>query len=86
MPFDSWYGLRAGDQISNLEYVVDERALAEYRRVVGAGGCFPNLMAEDCRAMLAQRVAGEPLTTVWQRLDYLRPPILDRREAAAAAK
>ena len=79
MTSDSWRGLRAGDQIANLEYVVDERALVEYRQVVGAGGCFPNLMAEDCRAMLAKRGPGEPLTTVWQSLGFLRPPILGRR-------
>lgn len=76
---DSWHGLRAGDQIGNLEYVIDESALIQYRRVVGADGCFPNLMAEDCRAMLGKRSAGEPLTTVWQRLDFLRPPIIGRR-------
>lgn len=76
---DSWQGFRAGDQIGNLEYVVDAPALAQYRQVVGAGGCFPNLMAEDCRAMLAQHSAGETLTTVWQRIDFLRPPIMGRR-------
>ena len=59
MTSESWRGLRAGDQIGNLEYVVDERALTEYRQVVGAGGCFPNLMAEDCRAMLAERGPGD---------------------------
>ena len=79
MPFDSWHGLRAGDQIGNLEYAVDEGALAQYRRVVGADGCFPNLMVEDCRSMLDQRGAGEPLTTVWQRLEFMRPPITGRR-------
>ena len=76
---DSWHGLRAGDQIGNLEYVVDDAALIQYRRMVGAGGCFPNLMAEDCRTMLDKRGAGEPLTTVWQRLDFLRPPVMGRR-------
>ena len=75
----SWHGLRPGDQIGNLEYVVDEAALIQYRQVVGADGCFPNLMAEDCRALLDKRGAGEPLTTVWQRLDFLRPPIMGRR-------
>ena len=75
----SWHGLRAGDQIGNLEYVVDAQALAKYRRAVGEGGCFPNLMAEDCRAMLAQHAGGDTLTTVWQRLDFLRPPIMGRR-------
>ena len=76
---DSWHGLRAGDQVGNLEYVVDEPALAQYRKLVGVGGCFPNLMAEDCRALLITRAPGEPLTTVWQRLDFMRPPILGRR-------
>ncbi len=76
---DSWRDLRAGDQIGNLEYLVDEAALIQYRRVVGANGCFPNLMAEDCRAMLGKRGAGEPLVTVWQRFDFLRPPIIGRR-------
>lgn len=79
MPPDPWRGLRAGDQIGNLEYVVDEAALAAYRHVVGTDSCFPNLMAEDCRSMLARRVSGKPLTTVWQRLEFLRPPILGRR-------
>jgi hypothetical protein len=75
----SWHDLRAGDQIGNLEYLVDEAALIQYRRVVGADGCFPNLMADDCRAMLDKRGAGEPLVTVWQRFDFLRPPIIGRR-------
>ena len=79
MPFDSWHGLRAGDQIGNLEYVVDEEALTQYQRMVGAHGRFPNLMTEDCRAMLSKHEPGEPLTTVWQRLDFMRPPILGRR-------
>lgn len=76
---NSWHGLRAGDQIGNLEYVVDEGALAQYRGVVGADGCFPNLVAEDCRAMLGKHGAEELLSTVWQRLDFLRPPIMGRR-------
>ena len=76
---DSWHGLRAGDQVGNLEYMVDAAALARYRQIVGANGCFPDLMAEDCRAMLATRAAGETLTTVWQRLEFMRPPILGRR-------
>ena len=79
MAAESWRGLRVGDQIRNLEYTVDDDALAEYRRVVGGDACFPNLMAEDCRAMLVNHWAGASLTTVWQRLDFLRPPILGRR-------
>ncbi len=79
MAADSWHGLRAGDQVGNLEYMIDAAALARYRQVVGANGCFPDLMAEDCRAMLATRAAGETLTTVWQQLEFKRPPILGRR-------
>lgn len=79
MPIDSWHGLRAGDQIGNLEYVVDERVLEQYRQVVGDDGCHPNLMAEDCRALLSKHEPGESLTTVWQRLTFLRPPITGRR-------
>ena len=76
---DSWKGLRAGDQIGNLEYVVDEAVLAEYRRAVGTSGCFPNLMAEDCRALLSKHEPWTSLSTVWQRLDFLRPPVMGRR-------
>ena len=76
---ESWGGLRAGDQIGNLEYAIDDDALAQYRLLVGSDGCFPNLIAEDCRAMLERHAAGETLTTVWQRLDFLRPPIMGRR-------
>ena len=76
---DSWRGLRAGDQIGNLEYVVDASTLAQYRQGVGDGGCFPNMMAEDCRAMLAKNGGGETLTAVWQRFDFMRPPIMGRR-------
>lgn len=76
---DSWKGLRAGDQIGNLEYVVDASTLAQYRQVVGAGGCFPNMMAEGCRAMLARSGSGETLTAVWQRFHLMRPPIIGRR-------
>ena len=74
-----WRGLRAGDQIGNLEYLVDGDALAEYRRVVGGDGCFPNVMTEDCRAMLTKHSAGDTLTTLWHRLHFLRPPIPGRR-------
>ena len=76
---DSWHGLRAGDQIGNLEYPVDGDTLAEYRQVVGVDGCFPNVMAEDCRAMLTKHWPGSPLTTLWQTLHFFRPPILGRR-------
>lgn len=79
MRADAWHGLRAGDQIGNLEYVVDDRVLERYRGLVGSDGCFPNLMAEDCRAMLGRHALGETLTTAWLTLHLLRPPIPGRR-------
>ena len=79
MSMDSWHGLRAGDQIGNLEYVVDADALEQYRRATNGEGHFPNLIAEDCRAMLARHAGSETLSTVWQRQQFLRPPILGRR-------
>lgn len=75
----SRHGLRAGDQIGNLEYVVDEQVADQYRRVVGSDGCYPNLMAEDCRAMLEKQAPEATLTTIWQRFTFLRPPIMGRR-------
>lgn len=79
MRVDSWHGLRAGDQIGNLEYVVDDPILEQYRRLAGSDGRFPNLMAEDCRAMLNRHAPGETLSTVWLNLQFLRPPIPGRR-------
>ena len=75
----SWHGLRAGDQIGNLEYVVNEEVLEWYRRLVGNHGSYPNLIAEDCRALLEQRAPGAALATVWQRFVFLRPPTMRRR-------
>lgn len=75
----TWHGLQAGEQTGNLEYLVDEPILARYRRLVGANACFPNLMAEDSRAMLGRLAPAETLTTVWMKLEFLRPPIPGRR-------
>ena len=72
-------GLSPGDQLGNLEYVVDDALLAEYRGLVGCAGHYPNLMADDCRALLLGRCGGLELTAVWRRLELLRPPILGRR-------
>ena len=75
----SLIGLQVGDQLGNLEYVVDEVAQAGYRAFVGSGGYFPNLLADDCRALLLQRCGPLPLTTSWRGLEFLRPPIPGRR-------
>ena len=74
-----WSDLPAGAQLGNLEYMVDGSALAEYRALVGDGGHYPNLLADDCRALLTRRCGPLPVATRWRRLEFLRPPILGRR-------
>ena len=75
----SRHGLSIGDQLGNLEYAIDAAALADYRQLVGDDGCYPNLLADDCRALLLARCGSLDLTTLWRRLDLLRPPIPGRR-------
>ena len=72
-------GLQVGDQLGHLEYVVDEVTQAGYRAFVGSGGYFPNLLADDCRALLLQRCGPLPLVTSRRGLEFLRPPIPGRR-------
>ena len=72
-------GLQVGDQLGHLEYVVDKVTQAGYRAFVGSGGYFPNLLADDCRALVLQRCGPLPLTTSWRGLEFLRPPIPGRR-------
>ena len=54
----SLIGLQVGDQLGHLEYVIDEVTQAGYHAFVGNGGYFPNLLADDCRALLLQTVRG----------------------------
>ena len=75
----AFHGLSEGDQLGNLEYTVDDAVLADYRELVGCGGQYPNLLADDCRALLVNRCGSLDLTTVWRRLELLRPPIIGRR-------
>ena len=74
-----WEDLPAGAQLGNLEYTVDGGTLAEYRALVGDGGHYPNLLADDCRALLTRRCGSLPVATRWRRLEFLRPPVLGRR-------
>ena len=75
----AFHGLSEGDQLGNLEYTVDDAVLAEYRELVGCSGRYPNLLTDDCRALLVKRCGSLDLTTVWRRLELLRPPIVGRR-------
>ena len=71
--------LSPGAQLGNLEYPVDAADLAGYRALVGEGGHYPNLLVDDCRALLRQRCGPLPLTTLWRRLEFFRPPVPGRR-------
>lgn len=75
----TFHGLSTGDQLGNVEYTVDDALMAEYRDLVGCSGRYPNLLADDCRALLLARCGSLDLTTVWRRLELLRPPIAGRR-------
>ena len=72
-------GMGVGDQLGNLEYLVDDRVVAEYRALVGDCASYANLIADDCESMALARFGDTGLTTVWRRFDFLRPPIPGRR-------
>lgn len=71
--------LPPGLQLGNLEYRIDDADLYAYRALVGADGCYPNLRHDDCRALLTPHCGPTPLTAVWRRFEFLRPPIPGRR-------
>ena len=72
-------GVKAGEQLGNLEYLVDDRVVAEYQALVGNCASYANLIADDCASMTLARFGDIGLTTVWRRFDFLRPPIPGRR-------
>ena len=72
-------GLSVGDQLGNLEYLIDSEAIQGYRRLVGADCDFPNLMADDCVSLAKARFPDLPVAAFWRRFEFLRPPIVGRR-------
>ena len=72
-------GVAAGDQLGNLEYLIDDGVSSEYRALVGDCGRFANLIADDCESMTAARFGISGLTTAWRRFDFFRPPTPGRR-------
>ena len=72
-------GLAVGEQLGHLEYTIDDGSFAAYQRLFGGDGQYPNLLAEDCRTLLQKRDETAELTTVWQRFEFLRPPVPGRR-------
>ena len=71
--------LPPGLQLGNLEYRIDDADLDAYRALVGADGHYPNLRHDDCRALLTPHCGPTPLTAVWRRFEFLRPPQPGRR-------
>ena len=72
-------GVAAGEQLGNLEYLIDDGVSSEYRALVGECGNYANLIADDCESMTAARFGISGLTTAWRRFDFLRPPTPGRR-------
>ena len=72
-------GLRVGAQLGNLEYMVDDSLIAAFRDFAGDSANYPNLMADDCKAMLLAKVGPMTVRTQWRRSMFLRPPIPGRR-------
>lgn len=75
-------GVGAGEQLGNLEYLIDDRVLAEYRALVGNCASYANLIADDCESMMLARFGDAGFTVVWRRFDFLRPPVPGRRVQA----
>ena len=72
-------GLRVGDQLGNLEYVVDDALIGSFGKIAGDLANYPNLVADDCKAILLARVGSIAVNTRWRRFAFLRPPIPGRR-------
>ena len=77
-------GVAAGDQLGNLEYLIDEALVSEYARVAGESARYANLMADDCGSIVAAKLGGDGLRVVWRRFEFLRPPIPGRRVQVGA--
>ena len=72
-------GVEAGEQLGNLEYLIDGRVAADYAQLAGGGSQYPNLVADDCHSMTQDRFGDIQLTAIWRGFEFLRPPIQGRR-------
>lgn len=77
-------GVAAGEQLGNLEYLIDQSVIVEYQRLVGASSHFANLIADDCVGMAGAKFGDLGLDVIWRRFGFLRPPIPGRRIQAGA--
>lgn len=72
-------GVAAGEQLGNLEYLINDDVMARYRALAGDCGNYANLIADDCESMAVARFGISGLTTAWRRFEFLRPPTPGRR-------
>jgi acyl dehydratase len=72
-------GVAAGDQLGNLEYLINDSLALEYGRLVGDPASYANLLADDCESMATARFDGLKLDVIWRRFEFLRPPVPGRR-------
>ena len=72
-------GVEAGEQLGNLEYLIDGRVAADYAELVGGGSQYANLLTDDCHSMTQDRFGDIQLTAIWRGFEFLRPPIHGRR-------
>jgi hypothetical protein len=79
MASPKFHGVAAGEQLGNLEYLIDDSVVLEYEGLVGELSVYANLIADDCVAMAAARFGDSDLSVVWRRFDFLRPPVPGRR-------
>ena len=84
MASPKFHGVAAGEQLGNLEYLIDDSVVLEYQGLVGESSVYANLIADDCVAMTASKFADPGLSVVWRRFDFLRPPVPGRRIQAGA--
>ncbi len=79
MASPKFHGVAAGEQLGNLEYLIDHSVVLEHQGLVGESSVYANLIADDCVAMAAARFGDLDLSVVWRRFDFLRPPVPGRR-------
>lgn len=74
-----FHGVAVGEQLGNLEYLIDDSVVLEHQGLVGESSVYANLIADDCVAMAASKFADPGLSVVWRRFDFQRPPVPGRR-------
>ena len=77
-------GVAAGEQLGNLEYLIDDSVVVGYQRLVDKSSYFANLIADDCVTMAMAKFGDVGWDVIWRRFDFLRPPIPGRRIQAGA--